>query len=225
MIKVLIVDDHCLIRSGVTKLLSSAEEIKVIGEAKDGEEAIRLLSKKGEKKNKPDVVLMDLQMPGIGGIEATRRLLRIDSSIKILVLTVCDNIVFPRRVLEAGASGYITKGTNVDEMINAIRLVHLGGKYVAPDIAQRMAVTKFADSQSSFDSLSKRELEIMMLVLRGQKARSIAETLNLSPKTVNTYRYRIFDKLDIKNDVELTRLALSHGIVGDDIACSGYVEE
>ena len=180
MIKVLVVDDHKLIRKGIIRLLSDTNGIETIAEAADGEEAVHLLSR-GDCK--PDVVLMDLQMPGIGGIEATRKLLRINPDLKVLAVTVCNSDVFPTRLLEEGAAGYITKDTSADEMVRAIRAVHAGQRYICPELAQKLALNRFSGKGSSpFDNLSERELQVMMMITRGQKAQEIAEMLHLSPE-------------------------------------------
>lgn len=209
MIKVLLVDDHELVRIGIRRLLQDVTGIKVVGEVGSGEDAIRL-----SKDLNPDVVLMDVQMPGIGGLEATRKMLRFNSDIKILALTVCDDEPYPSRLLQAGAAGYITKGCDPDEMIRAIRVVNSGQRYISSEIAQQLALKRFTKPEETpLDILSERELQIMLMITSGQKVQDISEKLNLSPKTVNSYRYRIFEKLSIQNDVELTLLAIRLGLV------------
>jgi len=205
-----VVDDHDLVRMGITRMLADVSGIEVIGEASSGEEALKSI-----RDINPDVVLMDAKMPGIGGLEATRKLLRQNSDVKVVAVTVCDDEPFPTRFLQAGASGYLTKGAALDEMVRAIRLVHSGQRYISPDIAQRLALKPFqseADS-SPFDLLSERELQIVMMIVNCQKVQEISDKLFLSPKTVNSYRYRVFDKLDINSDVELTLLAVRHGML------------
>ena len=214
MITVLLVDDHDLVRAGVRKILDDVSGIKVIGEASTGEEALKLA-----RKSRPNVVLMDVKMPGIGGFEATRKIRRIDSDIRVLALSVCDNDLYPTRLLQAGASGYLTKGTSTDEMVRAIRTIHSGQRYIAPDIANRLALQHVTNKDMSpFELLSERELQVMMMITRGTNAQTIAESLHLSAKTVNSYRYRIFSKLKVKNDVALTLLAIRHGIVDSEIS-------
>lgn len=209
LIKVLLVDDHELVRIGIKRLLQDVTGMKVIGESATGEEAIRLA-----KTLIPDVVLMDVQMPGIGGLEATRKMIRHNPDLKILALTVCDDEPYPSRLLQAGAAGYITKGCDPDEMIRAIRTVHAGQRYISSEIAQQLALKRFAkDEESPLDILSERELQIMLMITSGQKVQEISEKLCLSPKTVNSYRYRIFEKLGINNDVELTLLAIRLNLV------------
>lgn len=209
MIKVLLVDDHELVRTGIKSLLANASGISVVAEASSGEDAIKIAREK-----QPNVVLMDLKMPGISGLEATRKILHHDPDAKILVLTVCNDDVFPIRLLRAGASGYLTKDCDADEMIRAIRAVQAGQRYISPQIAQRLALKRFSsDEESPFDALSERELQVMLMITSGKKVQDIAEKLHLSPKTVNTYRYRLFEKLGIKNDVELTHLAMRFGMV------------
>lgn len=217
MINVVLVDDHELVRTGMKRLLEDAPDIKVIGEAGDGEEAIKLI-----ERTKPDVVLMDLNMPGINGsglngLDVTRKLIRSNSKLKIIVVTVCREGPFPERLVRAGASGYVTKNTNMDELISAIRKVVKGQIYITPEIAQSMALRQVSDaSKSPFSKLSERELQVMYMVTQGIKVNDVANKLFLSPKTVNTYRYRLFEKLGVHNDVELTHLAIRYSMVDGD---------
>ena len=209
MIKVLIVDDHELIRSGISRLLADSDKITVVGEAESGEEGV---SKARELR--PDVVLMDANMPGIGGLEATRRLIRFDPDIKVIAVTVHNEEPYPTRFMQAGAAGYVTKGADINEMITAIRQVATGKRYLAPEIAQQMALKALnPDDGSPFDELSEREMQVMFMITKGQKVQDISEQLFLSPKTVNSYRYRLFEKLNIENDVELTHMAIRYGII------------
>lgn len=211
MIKVLLVDDHELVRLGIRRLLQDVANIKVVGEANTGEDAIRMAK---DPQLQPDVVVMDVQMPGIGGLEATRKMIRHNPDIKILALTVCDDEPYPSRLLQAGAAGYITKGCDPEEMVRAIRTIHSGQRYISSEIAQQLALKRFVkDEKSPLDILSERELQIMLMITGGQKVQEISEKLCLSPKTVNSYRYRIFEKLRINSDVELTLLAIRMGLV------------
>lgn len=209
LIKVLLVDDHELVRIGIRRLLQDVAGVKVVGEANSGEDAIKLA-----KELIPDVVLMDVQMPGIGGLEATRKMLRHNADIKILALTVCDDEPYPSRLLQAGAAGYITKGCDPEEMVRAVRVVHSGQRYISSEIAQQLALKRFTKPEESpLDVLSERELQITLMITSGQKVQEISDKLCLSPKTVNSYRYRIFEKLGINSDVELTLLAIRLGLV------------
>jgi len=209
LIKVVLVDDHELVRMGVKRLLQDVHNLKVVGEASTGEEAVLLA-----KELVPDVVVMDLHMPGIGGLEATRKMLRHNPDIKILALTIYEDEPYPSRLLQAGASGYITKGCDSEEMIRAIRTIHSGQRYISPSIAQQIAIKRFTKGEESpLDLLSERELQIMLMITQGQKVQDISKKLCLSPKTVNSYRYRIFDKLGINSDVELTLLAMRLGMI------------
>ena len=192
-------------------MLAEASGIKVVGEASSGEEAVRKA-----RELMPSVVLMDIKMPGIGGLGATKRLLRVNPDIKILIVTVCDDDLFPSRLLQAGANGYLTKGASMAEMIQAIRAVSVGQRYISPDIAKQLAFRHLDHrSEQPFETLSERELQVMLMITKGIKVQEISNDLCLSAKTINTYRYRIFDKLAIKNDVELTHMALKHGILDD----------
>lgn len=214
MINIFIVDDHGLVRDGIRKILDDATGISVIGDAGSGEEAIDLIR---TLKIKPDVVLMDVKMPGIGGTEATRKLIRLFPEIKILALSTMEDDPFPSLLLQAGALGYLTKGAKVDEMVLAIKSVHGNKQYISPEIAQKLALRLITDGQQSpFDLLSERELQVGMMIVDGQKVQNISEALHLSSKTINSYRYRIFDKLRIATDVDLTHLALRYGLVDKD---------
>ncbi len=209
LIKVLLVDDHELVRLGIKRLLQDVQGLKVVGETSSGEEAVLLA-----KELVPDVVLMDLHMPGIGGLEATRKMMRHNPDIKILALTIYEDEPYPSRLLQAGASGYITKGCDPEEMIRAIRTIHSGQRYISPGIAQQIAIKRFTKGEESpLDLLSERELQIMLMITQGQKVQDISKKLCLSPKTVNSYRYRIFDKLSINSDVELTLMAMRLGMI------------
>ncbi|MDW9405137.1 UvrY/SirA/GacA family response regulator transcription factor [Pseudomonas soli] len=208
MIRVLVVDDHDLVRTGITRMLADIDGLQVVGEADSGESALKLA-----RELKPDVVLMDVKMPGIGGLEATRKLLRSHPDTKVVAVTVCEEDPFPTRLLQAGAAGYLTKGAGLDEMVQAIRLAFAGQRYISPQIAEQLALKSFQPQGSPFDALSEREIQIALMIVGCQKVQIISDKLCLSPKTVNTYRYRIFEKLSVTSDVELTLLAVRHGMV------------
>lgn len=208
LINVLIADDHHLVRTSIAHLLNQECDIQTIGEVYDGENAVSQC-----RQLKPDIVLMDIRMPGIGGLEATRRIRRTMKDIKVLILTAHMEDSVLRRMLEAGASGFLSKGADALEMTEAIRQVFHGGRYVSKEIAQRLALAHFTDENNPFSDLSHRELQIALMIVNCQRVQDISDRLHLSPKTVNTYRYRLFDKLQVATDVELTHLALRHGLV------------
>ncbi|MBU2873960.1 UvrY/SirA/GacA family response regulator transcription factor [Marinobacter salexigens] len=213
MIRVLVVDDHELVRSGITRMLADDPDIDVIGQSPSGEEAIEFV-----RNERPDIVLMDIRMPGIGGLEATRRILRIDDTVRVIVVTACADDPYPARVMQSGASAYITKGADIREMVRSIRMAHSGQRYISPEIAQKMALKQLGGDKedegelSLFDRLSEREMQIAMMVVDCQKVQDISDKLCLSPKTVNSYRYRIFEKLEISSDVELALMAVRLGL-------------
>jgi two-component system invasion response regulator UvrY len=214
VIKVLLIDDHKLVRTGIRKILEESAGIQVVGEADDGERGLELA-----KQLQPDVVLLDVSMPGIGGLEATRLLLEHDPSTKVIVVSVHAQEPVPGKLLEAGAFGYLTKACAADEVVTAVRRVHGGERYLTAEIARALAfgaVGGRKTTESPFELLSQREMQVMMMVTQGQSIQEISERLRLSPKTVSTYRYRLFEKLGVGNDVELTRLAMRHGFVEGD---------
>jgi two-component system invasion response regulator UvrY len=213
MIRVIVVDDHPVVRLGIKRLFDSHTDIKIIGEAGSGEHAIHLV-----KSLKPDVVLMDLHMPGISGLVATHRITQNSSQEepkpKVIIVTVRNIESLPERLIHVGATGYITKSSDAAELEIAIRKVSAGGFHITPEVAQLMALRQVTRAaQSPFSQLSDREMEVLWMVTRGQKVSGIARKLCLSPKTINTYRYRLFEKLKVKNDVGLTHLAMRHGLL------------
>lgn len=209
-IRILLVDNQALVRSGLRRLLDDVEGLTVVAEAASGEETVELA-----RELQPDVVLMDAQIPGIGALEATRRIARSDLATGIVVVTLQVDDPIQSQFLEAGAAGYLTKHCSVEEIADAVRVVAHGERYISADIARQMALSMLpGNEQSPFDRLSQREVQVMMMVAQGQGVHDISERLCLSSKTVSTYRYRLFDKLGVENDVELTRLAIRHGIVG-----------
>jgi len=215
LINVLLVDDHELVRTGIKRILDDVRGFKVIGEAKTGEEAVQFC-----RQHAPNIVLMDMNMLGMGGLEATKKICRYCPDVKIIVLTVNCEDPFPSKVMQIGAHGFLTKGAGSDEMVRAIRCVHAGQRYIAPEIAQQIALAQVTGrtDENPFQSLSERELQIMLMITKGEKAQNIAERLNLSSKTVNSYRYRMFEKLNVGGDVELTHLAIRHKMIDIDVS-------
>ena len=213
MVRLLLVDDHELVRAGLRRLLADTPDMEVVGECASGEEALSMT-----RELKPDVVLLDVSMPGMGGMETTRKLLQVHPEVKIIVVTVHVQEPYPTRMLEAGAAGYLTKSCAIDEIVNAIHTVMRGECYLDPEVARTMALARVPGSsrQSPFEKLSQRELQVMIMVTRGHSIQEISDALCLSPKTISTYRYRLYEKLGVHNDVELTHLAVRHGLIDLD---------
>ncbi len=215
MIRIALIDDHELVRTGYRMILSAQPDFEIVGEAEDGQAGLLLL-----KRTEPDVALVDVQMPGLSGIEVTDRVRKLDLRTRIVIVSMVSESPFPRRLLAAGASGYVTKGCSSDELIKAIRTVADGRRYLAPKVAERLALDALdGNTGSPFEALTTRELEVAMMLSIGRDMQSIADTLKLSPKTVATYKYRLFEKLDIDNTVALAHLAGIHGLLeGHDFA-------
>ena len=212
MINILLVDDHELVRTGISRIIDDVRGMKVTGEAESGEDAVKWC-----RSNHPDVILMDINMPGIGGLDAMHKILRINEDIKIIMLTMHTENPFPSKVMQAGAAGYLSKCAAPDEVLSAIRAVNAGQRYLAPEIAQQMALSQISPaSEDPFSVLSERELQIMMMITKGQRVVDISEQLGLNSKTINSYRYRLFEKLGVNGDVGLTHLAIRYGMLDAD---------
>ena len=208
MIRIVLVDDHTLVRTGLRMILTQQPDMEVIGEAEDGETGLTLI-----KRLQPDIALVDVHMPRFSGVELTERARRAKLPTRVMILTVADDAPFPRRLLDAGASAYLTKGCPAEELLRAVRRVADGQRYIGGDIAQQLALDDGRDPSSPFDELSARELEVAMMLAQGLTAHVIADRLKLSAKTVATYKYRLFDKLSIDNVVALAHLANLHGLI------------
>ena len=209
MINVLLTDDHELVRTGIRRLLEDSKQVKVVGEAECGEDSLQLA-----QSLNPDVILMDVNMPGIGGVEACRRILQRNPKQKIIVLTVHNEQTFPKRLLEIGAKGYLTKDCGIDEMIKAIKQVNSGGSYIASSIAQQLALSLLPGNDANpIDRLSRREFQVMLMISQGLTNVEISDKLCLSPKTISTYRLRVLEKLDAHNEVDLIKIAVEQGMV------------
>ena len=207
-INVLLVDDHAVVRMGFKMLLESDADIKVVAEADSGENGVKMYM-----EHKPDVVVMDITMPGIGGLEATDRIIAKDSSARILVLSAHEDSVHPKRVLNAGAMGYLTKRSAAEELIKAIRTVASRKMYLEASIAQQMAIQQLNGEKNPVDVLSDREFEVFMALAKGQTTNQIAETLSLSPRTVGTHLYNIKQKLNAGNSAEIALIAMRSGLI------------
>ena len=205
MTKVFLLDDHGLMRAGYRMMLEPHADIEVVGEASCGDEALPMI-----RRLKPDVVLCDLHMPGVSGLDITERLVKGKSSSRVIIVSVQVDGPMPRRLLDAGAFGYLGKCGDAAELLKAIREVARGRRYLGADIAQALALGEGAGSP--FDLLSRREMEISLLFCQGLRAEEIARKLSLSGKTVATHKYRMFDKLGIKDTVALARMAAQHGV-------------
>jgi DNA-binding NarL/FixJ family response regulator len=201
---------------GISRMLSDVEDIEVVGDANCGEEALEFV-----RETAVDVILMDVKMPGMGGLEATRKLLNRCPEVKVVAVSALDDDLFPGRLMQAGAMGYVTKGADLEEMVRAIHTVMNGGVFISNSMATKMAlrnVSGQSDNLSPFEKLSKRELQTADMIVNGAKVAEIAKSLSVSPKTVNSYRYRIFEKLNINSDVELTLLAVKYQILDPEAA-------
>ncbi|MCC5797080.1 MAG: response regulator [Methylophaga sp.] len=205
---VLLVDDHELVRAGFRRLLEDEERFEVVAEAGSGEQAVQ-----DYNKYHPDVVVMDISMPGIGGVGAIERIIARDPTAKILVLSVHEDSVFTTRAMQAGALGFIPKRSAPEEMLKAVELVARGKTCIAPEIAQQIAMQKLTGSENPLDVLSQREFEVFRLLAEGKTVNEIADILNLSPKTVGTHHTNIKQKLNVANSAELARLAIRSGLL------------
>jgi len=210
-IRVFIVDDHALVRTGMRMILSGQDDLNVIGEADSGESALPQI-----RKLKPDVVVCDLHLSGISGLEVTERIVKSHSGTRVVVVSVLEDGPMPRRLLDAGASGYVGKTDDAEELLRAVREVARGKRYLASSIAQHLALSRLDGEQSPFDLLSPREMEISLLLLHGLRQESIAKRLSLSPKTINTHKSRLFEKLQIQDSMALARLAHQYGVVSPE---------
>ena len=207
-IGVMLVDDHAVVRMGFRLLLEGSRDITVLGEAESGEEAVRRFA-----QLKPDVIVLDISMPGIGGLEAIERILAKEPAIRILVLSAHEDAMHARRVLKAGAAGYLTKRSAAEELIHAIGLVHQGKTYLEPGIAQQMAMQQLSGERNPVDTLSEKEFKVFLALAKGKSVQDIAEVMSLSPRTVGTHLYNIKQKLGASNSAELAIIAMRAGLI------------
>jgi two-component system, NarL family, invasion response regulator UvrY len=200
--KVLLVDDHAIVREGYRRLLAEEANIGVVGEAANAAQAYELV-----RSLQPDVVVMDIALPGVSGIEATRRMLKDQSQLRVLMFSMYDDAVYARRALEAGALGYLSKASAPEDLVRAIHAVSRGERYVSPDVATSIAGAAAQPGKAQIAALSPREFEVLRLLVRGETVRSISEKLALSEKTVANHQSAIRDKLGVRNSAQLARLA------------------
>jgi two-component system invasion response regulator UvrY len=204
----MLVDDHAVVRMGFRLLLEACEDMEVVAEVDSGEAACQAC-----ESSVPDVVVMDIAMAGIGGVEAIKRLTAKHSRIRILALSAHEDISHPMRALQAGAKGYLSKRSAPEVLMDAIRIVAKGQCYVDPKIAQRIALQTMSGDKSPVEKLSAREFEVFAQLARGQSVMQISDTLNLTNSTVGTHLYNIKQKLGLNNQAEMTLLAMRYGLI------------
>jgi len=209
MIRVLVVDDHTLVRDGLRRLLESESDIEVAGECGSGREAVRLCRELG-----PDLVLLDYNLPDLDGLETTRRIVELKGGARVLILTMYANEEYATRLVQAGASGFVVKVASPDELLAAVRKVAGGGIYVSPAVMEKM-VTRIGQPHDEVPEsvLSDRELQVLVRLARGATSREVSEALNLSLSTVETYRARVLEKLNLRNNSDLTRFAIRRNLI------------
>lgn len=207
MINVVLIDDHELVRVGF-KMILTQPDIAIVGEASNGEEGLVLI-----RKLAPAIALVDVHMPGMGGLEMTTRVLRSQLPTRIIVITAIEDAHFSRRLIDAGAHGYLTKNCGKDELIQAVRQVAGGQRFLGAAVAQQMAMATLDGNRSPFEALSSREMEIGMLMVKGKALNDIGEMLSLSPKTISTYKQRLMEKLEVTDVVSLAYLMAAHGLI------------
>lgn len=208
LMRILLVDDHAVVRAGFRTLLENQSDLRVVAEAESGEHACRQFI-----EHEPDIVIMDLSLPGIGGLEAIRRIVSRRHDARILVFSMHEDTIFVEQALQAGARGYIGKSSAAMVLVEAVRQVAGGNIYIDPDIAQRLAVQKTKGDDSPFEALSTREFEIFCLLAEGLSVNEVSNRLSLSYKTVANYATQIKSKLEVNTPAELARLAIRHGLV------------
>ncbi len=210
MIRVIVADDHAVVREGLKQIVAAVVDMDVVAEAASGEGALLVV-----RETPADVLILDLSLPGVSGLEVLRQVRQLRPNLPVLVLSVHSPAQYGVRMLRSGASGYLTKESAPEELILAIRKVVSGGKYLSPEMAERLAEHLSKDvAQEPHETLSDREFEIVRLLAMGKKIGEIAGELSLSPKTVSTYRRRAMEKLNVRSNAELTSYALNEGLIG-----------
>ena len=209
-LKLLLVDDHAVVRGGFKVLLQTWDDVDVVAEANSGEEALPLYT-----LHRPDVVVMDIAMAGMGGIEASKRLLALDPQARILALSAHEDSSYAKRALQAGALGYLSKRTAPEVLIDALRMVARHQRFIDPIIAQRMANQQNSSDSQYIDKLSPREFEVFIALAKGRSVLDISQALGLSASTVGTHLYKVKLKLQLSNQSEMTLLAMRHGLLDE----------
>ncbi|HZW17608.1 MAG TPA: response regulator [Luteimonas sp.] len=215
-IRTFLVDDHALVRTGLRMILGNAVDIEIVGEAESGEEALPRI-----RELRPDVVVCDMHLPGISGLEVTERLVKGNYGTHVVIVSVLEDGPIPKRVIAAGATAYVGKGGDPAELIEAVREASRGKRYLGSGVAQNLALSSIGGGSTPFDDLTRRELEVAMLLLQGLRQEEIAKRLSLSSKTVNTHKSRLFIKLGIEDGMSLARLAQQYGMVDPGQALPG----
>ena len=209
MIRVLVVDDHTLVRAGTCRLLESEPDIKVMGQTGSGHQAVEICREK-----KPDIVLLDYSLPDLDGLETTQQIIGLGAGIRVLILTMYANEEYATRLIRAGASGFVVKAASTDELLTAIRKVARKGFFVSPTVLEKMVGRMHqVEGEAPESVLSNREMQVLVRLSRGGTTREVSEELNLSLSTVETYRSRILEKLSLRNNSDLTRFAIRRGLI------------
>jgi DNA-binding NarL/FixJ family response regulator len=210
MIKVLLADDHGIVRDGLRRIVEESGDMEVVAEAPDGREALRMVA-----QNRPDVAVVDISMPGIDGLEVVQRLKDSHPGLPVLILTMHEEAQYIVRAIEAGAMGYLTKQSAPEQLVTAIRKVHQGQRYMTDEATEALAlrIARGTREQTPLDSLSMRELQVLRRLAMGHTNREIAQAYSLSIKTVDTYRARLLKKLELRNNAELIRFAIQNSLI------------
>lgn len=208
MIRIVLIDDHVLVRQGYQLLIGQARDLQVVGTAGTAGQGLQLL-----RRLRPEVAVVDICLPDMSGIELTERIVHSELPVRVVIATMLADRRLPRRMLNVGALGYVTKECTQDELLSAIRMAAAGRRYLAATVAQEVALAGMRDSGSPFDRLSRRELEVAMMLARGQTLTAIATRLSLSPKTISTHKQRLLEKLELSHVVGLVQLMNAHGLL------------
>lgn len=207
-IRIALVDDHAMLRAGYRSILEKEADFEIVAEGECGDDALRIA-----RELKPDVMILDISMPGLSGVEVTQRLKKMESLTRVAIVTMHCSGPLPRLLLEAGASAFLTKAGDALELVTAVRRIARGERYLGAAIAQQLALANASGDLSPLDKLTARELEVAMMFGRGERASKIAERLHLSEKTVHTYKMRIFDKLELRSEAEIALLLVRYGLL------------